>query len=85
MKRDPNDYPRDHGPGKHWATDKAWQIMDMIPPAAISSTLRDFLSGLIAGSLVEARKLGARDGDAPGPKITDPTIAHLIEISDPEP
>ena len=80
MTRDPNDYPRDHKPGTHWATDKAWQIMDVVPPGAIPSAMRDFVSGLIAGALVEARKLGAREGDAAGPKIHEPGIAHLIEI-----
>lgn len=79
MKRDPNDYPRDHKPGTHWATDKAWQIMDLIPPDGISSPLRDLMSGMIAGSLVEARKLGAREGNLSGPKIHDPTIAHMID------
>lgn len=77
--RDPNDYPRDHKPGTHWATDKGWEIMDVVPPGAIPSAMRDLLSGMIAGALVEARRLGAREGDAPGPKIHDPTIAHLIE------
>lgn len=79
MKRDPNDYPRDHKPGAHWSTDKAWQIMDLIAPGMISSRLRDLMSGMIAGALVEARRLGAREGNVPGPKIHDPTIAHVIE------
>lgn len=79
MKRDPNDYPRDHKPGTHWSTDKGWQIMDIIPPTAISPQLRDLISGMIAGALVEARRLGAREGDVPGPKIHDATIAHAID------
>lgn len=81
MIRDPNDYPRDHKPGTHWSTDKAWEIMDMVPPGAISSALRDLMSGMISGSLVEARKLGAREGDAPGPKIHDPGVAAFIEAN----
>jgi|SRR6187401_2629287 len=61
-ERDPNDYPRDHKPGKHWATDKGWEVMNMIPPGAISPMQRDLMSGIIAGMLVEARKVGAREG-----------------------
>lgn len=75
-----DDYPRDHKPGAHWATNISWQIMDLIEPGAISSPLRDMMSGIIAGALVEARKLGVREGDAPGPKIHEPAIAHLIEL-----
>jgi len=74
-RRDPNDYPRNHKPGTHWSTDRRLPI---------SSALRDMMSGMIAGALVEARKLGAREGNAPGPKIHDPTIAHLIESNSEE-
>lgn len=68
-ERDPNDYPRDHKPGTHWATDKGWEVMNMIAPGVISSVQRDLMSGIIASMLIEARKTGARDGDAPGVQI----------------
>jgi len=59
----PDGYPRDYGPGTHWATDAAWQIMDLLEPAAISTTVRDLMAGMIAGALLAAHQRGASERD----------------------
>jgi hypothetical protein len=45
-------YPSAHTPGTHWATDEAWQILDVAKPGAIADDLRFLLAGLIAGRLL---------------------------------
>lgn len=48
-------YPSEYGKGKHWATDKAWEIMDTLKPGAISDDARFFMAGEIAGALMKER------------------------------
>jgi hypothetical protein len=47
-------YPSQHPEGLHWATDEAWQILDMLKPGAIPDDIRFLLAGLIAGKLMRA-------------------------------
>lgn len=48
-------YPSEYGKGKHWATDKAWEILDNFKPGAIKDENRFLLAGMIAGALMEER------------------------------
>ena len=51
-------YPSRYPPGIHWATDEAWRILDMIKDEVISTEIRAFLSGAIAGALMKERAEG---------------------------
>jgi hypothetical protein len=51
-----HEYPSRYGPGVHWATDAAWEILDNIKPGVIDVDVRSFLAGLIAGRLMEERE-----------------------------
>jgi hypothetical protein len=51
-----HEYPSNYGPGTHWATDAAWQILDSIKPGVISADVRAFLAGQIAGRLMKERQ-----------------------------
>lgn len=52
----PSNYPP--GPEAHWALNKAWEILDVLTPGALSVDARALLSGMITGALVEAHKCG---------------------------
>lgn len=45
-------YPSNHRPGTHWATDKAWQILDTLPAGLLPDDYRFLLGGMIAGALL---------------------------------
>lgn len=51
-----HEYPSNHGPGAHWATDAAWEILDTIKPGVISLEVRSLLAGQIAGRLMRERE-----------------------------
>lgn len=53
---DKHTYPPKYLPGTHWATDAAWEILDMLKPGAISAEDRAWLAGCIAGRLVRERR-----------------------------
>ena len=53
---DSHEYPSDYGPGAHWATDAAWEILDSVTPGALSADVRAFLAGQIAGRLMKERQ-----------------------------
>lgn len=54
-------YPSDYPPGKHWALDEAWAILDMFTPGAMSTDTRYLLAGMIFGMLLRL----AREGRIP--------------------
>jgi hypothetical protein len=54
-------YASDYPPGVHWATDEAWRILDAIKPGLISSDVRAYLAGCIAGSLIKHAGEGKPD------------------------
>jgi hypothetical protein len=48
-------YPSDYPPGTHWAVDEAWAILDMLAPGVLDADHRNFLAGMIAGTLERVR------------------------------
>lgn len=57
-------YPSAHQPGTHWATDEAWQILDILPVGQLTDDQRFMLCGLIAGTLMwAASPQGAVSGE----------------------
>ncbi len=58
-----HEYPDRYGPGAHWAIDAAWKILDTVKPGVISTEVRAFLAGQIAGRLMREREaLNVRTG-----------------------
>lgn len=51
-----HEYPSPYRPGAHWATDAAWEILDVIKPGLIPLDVRSYLAGAIAGRLVRERE-----------------------------
>ena len=51
-----HEYPSDYRPGTHWATDAAWEILDMVKPGVISGDVRAYLAGLITSRLMAERE-----------------------------
>jgi hypothetical protein len=47
-------YPSRHKPGTHWATDKAWEILDSLPVGILPEDYRFLTAGRIAGALIKA-------------------------------
>jgi hypothetical protein len=45
-------YPSDYKPGAHWATDEAWEILDMLPVGMLPDDYRMLVAGRIAGVLM---------------------------------
>jgi len=45
-------YPSNYAPGRHWAWDEAWAIVDSITPGVLSEDLRAWLAGCIVGTLM---------------------------------
>jgi hypothetical protein len=43
-------YPSNYPPGKHWALDWAWQILDTIKPGVIPDDARAYLAGQMTGA-----------------------------------
>lgn len=52
---DKHEYPSKYPPGKHWATDAAWEILDRLKPGVLSIEARSLLAGMIAGRLMKER------------------------------
>jgi hypothetical protein len=50
-----HEYPSSYPPGKHWAMDAAWGILDMLAPGRLTINERTFLAGIIAGRLMKER------------------------------
>ncbi len=55
-----HEYPSLHRPGTHWATDVAWEILDILKPGKLNLAERSFLAGMIAGALMREREKGKR-------------------------
>ncbi len=55
MTEPKHEYPSRHLPGSHWATDAAWEILDVIKPGLIPMDVRSWLAGAIAGRLMKER------------------------------
>jgi hypothetical protein len=49
-------YPSNYGPGAHWATDAAWELLDHIKPGVIPDDVRAWLAGAFAGRLTRERE-----------------------------
>jgi hypothetical protein len=47
-------YPSNYPPGKHWAIDRAWEILDTLPKDTMSDENRAWLAGVFAGALMKA-------------------------------
>jgi hypothetical protein len=50
-------YPPGYPPGRHWALDEAWAILDLVPPGVIPADVRAFLAPLIAGRLLHQQRV----------------------------
>ncbi len=55
-----HEYPSDYGPGKHWAIDAAWEILDSIEPGRLTIAERSFLAGQIAGRLMKEKAMNVQ-------------------------
>lgn len=55
-------YPSRYTPGQHWATDRAWDILDRLPVGTLSTEQRAFIAGMIAGALMREREKGMQRG-----------------------
>jgi hypothetical protein len=54
-------YPSSYAPGAHWATDKAWEILDALPVGMLPDDQRFITAGRIAGALMRvAAQAGLR-------------------------
>jgi hypothetical protein len=53
-----HEYPSNYPPGKHWAIDAAWEILDTLKPGVLSIEARSLLAGMIAGRLTKERERG---------------------------
>jgi hypothetical protein len=55
-EREPqHQYPTSYAPGSHWATDAAWEMLDILKPGVIPDDVRFWLAGAIAGRLMRER------------------------------
>lgn len=45
-------YPSNYGPGKNWALDEAWSILDSIKDGIIPDDVRSFLAGSITATIL---------------------------------
>ena len=52
-------YPSNYPPGRHWALDEGWRILDQLPVGLLPDENRFMLGGQIAGMLM--RKLPVDD------------------------
>jgi hypothetical protein len=50
---DQHEYPSNYPPGKHWAIDAAWEILDTLKPGVLSIEARSLLAGMITGRLMK--------------------------------
>jgi hypothetical protein len=50
-----HEYPEGFGPGKHWATDMAWNCVDVLRPGLLSMQARSLLVGAITVSLMQVK------------------------------
>lgn len=66
-----HEYPSEYPPGKHWAIDEAWRILDSLKPDALDISQRSFIAGMIAGALMKAKANG--HSNHLGPRQTDDT------------
>jgi hypothetical protein len=48
-------YPLFSGPGTSWSLTEAWTIVDRLKPGVLTNDERDFLAGMIAGTLDRIR------------------------------
>ncbi len=64
-------YPSQYGKGTHWASDRAWEILDTLPVGLLSNEHRFLLGGMIAGALLRA----AGDHGAPKGFVLVPEAA----------
>lgn len=51
-KKKAHSYPSNYRPGKHWATDEAWEMLDRLPPGKLEDDYRFLIAGMIAGALM---------------------------------
>lgn len=56
-----HEYPPRYQPGTHWATDAAWEILDMLNPGRLTILERSLIAGLIAGRLIRERAIGSTE------------------------
>lgn len=47
-------YPSNYPPGRHWATDAAWEILDTLPVGLLDEIQRPLIAGMITGALLKA-------------------------------
>lgn len=62
-------YPSRHTPGTHWATDKAWEILDALPVGMLEDDYRFLTAGRIAGALMKVAKEGEPPVRARAPRL----------------
>lgn len=46
------------GPGVHWSTDRAWEILDDLPPGVLLPEQRNVMAARIAAALLRAAEQG---------------------------
>lgn len=51
-------YPSNYtpGPDQHWAINRSWEVMDILPPGTIPDDARFLLAGAITAALIEANR-----------------------------
>jgi hypothetical protein len=52
-------YPSHYPPGKHWAIDASWEILDFLPAGALTDSTRTLLAPMIASRLLKERERAA--------------------------
>ena len=67
-------YPSHYPPGKHWAIDASWEILDFLPVGALTDSTRTLLAPMIASRLLKERERAALIARRGG----NPQIAEAI-------
>ncbi len=52
-------YPSHLPPGKHWAIDASWEILDFLTVGTLTDSTRTLLAGMIANRLLKERERAA--------------------------
>ncbi|SRR6266851_8702979 len=52
-------YPSHYPPGKHWAIDASWEILDFLTVGTLTDSTRTLLAGMIANRLLKERERAA--------------------------
>ena len=67
-------YPSHYPPGKHWAIDASWEILDFLLVGALTDSTRMLLTPMIASRLLKERERAALIARRGG----NPQIAEAI-------